>query len=505
MNYAWRETRKHMGYFEPRGTRLMVSLFGQPYVDVRLSFNSFLPADLDPLIKEKLVNAWLERLSAHKELHDKIEFDIAITALTFDFEQSIQEQVADALTKQEKHSFYKSLFVLTDNLLSGNVAPIKGELKKIKLLESRRKKLLEGCLYPDVSVVSSLLEDCIHLGTIPFSILARHAFIAKSFLRSFVRCGIASEHDIAHFQKSIKTVASEVVDAFDRLALQEISLEEFMTKYGHLRPGTYDILSKRYDQRDGLANGKLNKLIHKDTVEKFSFSSEQLKKINRLLREFGFHVNAHTLIEYIVKSTGAREYAKFVFTKNISAALEIIAAWGESIGLSRDEISYLRIDDILNTADISQGRTIEHYLRSISSREKKRYDVTLALHLPYLIESPEDVAVVPLLLNKPNFITKKKVKGSYALLTSKDSTLQEIENHIVLIESADPGFDWIFSRPISGLITKYGGANSHMAIRCAEFGIPAAIGCGEQIFDRILHSREIELNCTEGRILPIVE
>ncbi|NQU58009.1 MAG: hypothetical protein HQ513_12305, partial [Rhodospirillales bacterium] len=70
-----------------------------------------------------------------------------------------------------------------------------------------------------------------------------------------------------------------------------------------------------------------------------------------------------------------------------------------------------------------------------------------------------------------------------------------LERRIVLIESADPGYDWIFSHDIAGLITQYGGANSHMAIRCAEFGLPAAIGCGEKLFDNLLSARVIELNC----------
>ena len=60
-----------------------------------------------------------------------------------------------------------------------------------------------------------------------------------------------------------------------------------------------------------------------------------------------------------------------------------------------------------------------------------------------------------------------------------------------MIENADPGFDWIFSQNILALITKYGGANSHMAIRCNEFGIPAAIGCGEQRFEAIKSSKYI--------------
>ena len=64
-----------------------------------------------------------------------------------------------------------------------------------------------------------------------------------------------------------------------------------------------------------------------------------------------------------------------------------------------------------------------------------------------------------------------------------------------MIESADPGFDWIFSHNISGLVTKFGGANSHMTIRCAEFELPAAIGCGGKLFDQLRNSKVIELNC----------
>ena len=63
-----------------------------------------------------------------------------------------------------------------------------------------------------------------------------------------------------------------------------------------------------------------------------------------------------------------------------------------------------------------------------------------------------------------------------------------------------PGYDWIFSQQISGLITKYGGANSHMAIRCAEFDIPAAIGCGEQRYDALLDAKQIMLDCSASLI-----
>ena len=69
----------------------------------------------------------------------------------------------------------------------------------------------------------------------------------------------------------------------------------------------------------------------------------------------------------------------------------------------------------------------------------------------------------------------------------------------MLIESADPGYDWIFSHEIKGLITKFGGINSHMAIRCAEFNLPAAIGCGDKLFNQIKNQKNILLDCSEKK------
>jgi phosphoenolpyruvate-protein kinase (PTS system EI component) len=40
----------------------------------------------------------------------------------------------------------------------------------------------------------------------------------------------------------------------------------------------------------------------------------------------------------------------------------------------------------------------------------------------------------------------------------------------------------------------YGGANSHMAIRSAEFGLPAAIGVGESLYRNLSKKSELELN-----------
>ena len=91
----------------------------------------------------------------------------------------------------------------------------------------------------------------------------------------------------------------------------------------------------------------------------------------------------------------------------------------------------------------------------------------------------------------------------HVFLNGHNGSSLELSGKVVLIESADPGYDWIFSHNIAGLATKFGGANSHMAIRCAELDIPAAIGCGEQLFERMVKASEISLDCGSELIVPI--
>ena len=49
----------------------------------------------------------------------------------------------------------------------------------------------------------------------------------------------------------------------------------------------------------------------------------------------------------------------------------------------------------------------------------------------------------------------------------------------------------------------YGGANSHMSIRCMELNIPAAIGVGKLKFDEIIKSKFLTLDC-QNKIIHIV-
>ena len=60
-----------------------------------------------PTISEKLVNYWVEQLKKSPELHDKIEFEVAITTYSFDIDEKIEQLIGDTLNTTEKEEFNK--------------------------------------------------------------------------------------------------------------------------------------------------------------------------------------------------------------------------------------------------------------------------------------------------------------------------------------------------------------------------------------------------------------
>ena len=105
------------------------------------------------------------------------------------------------------------------------------------------------------------------------------------------------------------------------------------------------------------------------------------------------------------------------------------------------------------------------------------------MKLPSLIKDENDFLAFEDMTSKPNFITRENIVSPLAFVYH--TTDINLDGKIAAISSADPGYDWIFSHQIAGLITEFGGANSHMAIRCAELNIPAAIGVGSKVYGEL--------------------
>ena len=80
----WAYQRDNYGYQNLRSFPLLVSFHGLPYIDVRVSFNSFIPRDLSDDLAGRLVNYYIDRLLSEPHLHDKVEFEIIFSCYTLD-------------------------------------------------------------------------------------------------------------------------------------------------------------------------------------------------------------------------------------------------------------------------------------------------------------------------------------------------------------------------------------------------------------------------------------
>ena len=500
---TWHRARETMGYSVPLGHPLMLTLVGQPFIDTRLCFHSFLPKTLSPIISEKLVNHWVKELRKSPAFHDKIEFNIAITTYSFDIDEKIEQLISNSLTMSEKQEFKESHLKQTIQLLSGNS---EGSITKaLNKIETLKKKQIETRKFTgkyNLSSLFTIIDECIELGTVPFSILARHGFIAKTILLSLENLKVITMTEVNQIQASVQTVASDLINDMNSLKKGKLKQNEFMDRYGHLRPGTYDIMSPRYDQVFDLIVGSMSGTLKQDSSN-FHFSIEQLHQINNLFQKAGFDgFTAEDFLNYVREAIVAREYAKFIFTRSVSDILEEIEKKKKNNELSRDEISHVPVEILLSTMKSSSESNIEERLRKVSEREKELHDISIATRLPQLLVNLEDIYIVPFQVSHPNFITQKKITASCIFIGSGFEKTS-LNGKVVIIEGADPGYDWIFSQKISGLITKYGGANSHMAIRCAEFAIPAAIGCGDQRFTELITANRVHLDCAAGLINSI--
>jgi phosphohistidine swiveling domain-containing protein len=184
-----------------------------------------------------------------------------------------------------------------------------------------------------------------------------------------------------------------------------------------------------------------------------------------------------------------------LFSRHVSAALESIAELAESLGFERVDASHINVQSIQDSYK-NPGVLVKRVKQDIELGVRAEA-ISHSITLPTLIRNPDEVTCFRVSDSVPNFVTLLNVSGEVVVL---ESPSQDLSGKIVLIESADPGFDWIFTRGISGMITAWGGANSHMSIRAKELGIPAAIGVGEAMYLELSRARSCRLDCRNKRI-----
>jgi len=503
MDSTWATQRAEYGYHDVRPAPLLVEFCGHPYVDVRASFFSFIPATLDMELAEKLLSYYLNRLRMYPEFHDKVEFEIVPTCLAPDFgrwEKLLQD--SGRFTESEVAQLRDGLGEITRNAF----ARTRQDLDQLVILEQRRQKLA-GSQCDPIEAVRILLDDCRRFGALPFAHLARSGFVAITLLSEAQKKGIISGEAREAFLSSIRTVSHELTEDASRVADAQMQWPAFVEKYGHLRPGTYEITSPRYDSDPEKFLRPLieqSSKVHADADSTLTWERERALFCDALA-DIGLPSDPTVVETFLREAIEGREFAKFVFSRSLSDGIETLAQFGAELGLTREDLSNLPLDELLalRCTSASPGYLTQR-LGERSAENQRRMALANAIKLPSIITRAEDFDAFYTGSDIPNFVGSASIMADCCQVLSVEGAAEPNLNGVIaLIPQADPGYDWLFGQGIAGLVTMYGGANSHMAIRAAEFKLPAAIGIGEQRYNAIASATVLLLD-PGNQILRVV-
>lgn len=491
---VWSKQRSNYGYKDVSPNPLLFNFAGSPYIDLRTDFNSFLPKGLNLKTEKKLINFFLKEIIKKPEKHDKIEFDVIPTI----FEIGLHDKKFNFLTNKEKKNYFENLRKMTNQMIKKFDFFVKGEIKQINLLEIKLKKI-ESANLSHIQKIYFIIDICKNFGTLPFAGVARLAFLYTNYLKSLEKLKAIDHKLISEFYKSINTYTNDFFKNLYRLKNKKISKNIFLLKYGHVRPSTYSITSLNY--REGFSFYFDDIKIKKITKQKkFTISSKNKSKIDSIFLKNSINLNSNTFFKNAKTAIKLREDFKFKFTKAIDLLFKYISELGNEVQISKDDLAYLSIDVLLNSYSNLDGQKLYLILKNEIKKNKKYHKHLEQIKLPDFINKKEEIYSFYSMKTSANYVTKKIALGNIYQISGENFNKKDLDNKIILIENADPGYDFIFAYKIKGLITKYGGANSHMSIRCLELNIPAVIGIGDEKFTKLLSKNHAEIDCNQKKI-----
>lgn len=500
---AWNAGLVPMGY-RTVSKELMYKFGNKPFISLECSFEALMPSTISDQLAIKLSGYYVNKLKQDLSAHDKIEFEISHNCFDFSMHKRLASLMADGFKTGEVLELESALKILTIKVINNYSRMLKEDEDDLRKLEGIRLDIqnITKDIYDYRLIAKSihtLLDAINHFGTPQFSRHARCAFIAKSICYSLVTEDYITSDQYNQFMSSIRTIATDYTRDYHAVMDGKMKCEEFCLIYGHLRAGTYNIRSSRYDQINQLFS---DDTIMSDRMEHTTIISDEIISmvIERAMADVELKgLTGNEVVAFIKQSIEQREYFKFVFTKSLSFAIELIKKIGKIANITINNLSYLELPEIYAAEYYSDVDRLHEFWSLIIDKRRELYRINSEMILPEVICSERDFGYIENINSRPNYVTEKRITSGVVVL--EDENTKPIEGKIVVIEKADPGYDWIFSKGLAGLVTKYGGAASHMAIRCAEFNIPAAIGSGSSLYEYAAGSKKLTIDCKHEKMI----
>ncbi len=492
----WGETIKQLGY-EGVDSSLMHRVGNKPYVSVDCLFNALIPAGMDRILRDKIFNYYQQVLTDNRRRHRKVDSAIVFGSYNFSTARRLNKLENYGFAKNEIDALGKSLLGLTENIIN-NYEQLHDKdieaLTKLMITRRRVRELKPGeetnsmKLY---SYIAELIDAMRHYCSPGYTRQERCEFIAKGFCTSLVKEGYLKREDIDAFRLSLDTVSSCFKRDFEDYTSGKLSWEEFDGKYGHLRISICDIRAHSY--RKLYSNLEIVRDYELYKGKKVAKALDR-EVVAKALDESRLNVDVDRLIGFINGASELADSYRFEYAKSIGLLLDIIARLGELIGIDKEDMSYLEIQDL----DSYHSR--DSYVMTIEAR-RNMYHAYSYLVLPDVILNVGDLDVIDINEEIPDYLTDKCVSGDIVYYDEGHDV--DVTGKIVLLSKVTLAYDWIFTKDVKGIITKKDTKDSRIAKRCMELNIPAALGCGEKLFNSILMMKGVELDCAKKRISEI--
>jgi hypothetical protein len=419
------QAREDIGY-APLHEGLLREVHGKPYISLRASAYSLRPNGISDSTYAKIVGTYRDFLQEFPDRQDSVEFDVFLTgaAQLPPFFHKHGEMLNDA----EKAEISDAFALLDRRLLSEIKQYCHDYSDTLVQYQQKIRKLTTASTEQEAL---ALLQE----GTALFVKTARLAFYKKAACDDLY----GAEKTTA-FLVCMGTPSEQLQKDLLEYARHHLDIETLSERYGHIRAGQMDIFAAVY--RDDLS--KNLDLPRYQTMEETAISTAENEMGEKLK-------NLQTAMDRLPPSE-----------KPDIEDLRLLLAAREQI-----KHEFMRVYDIL------AGK-----IKGTSAPQALHDDFIL---LPDILSQGSDLNCIEISTKQGTYFGKNRIEAFPIVITDENLhrlTRKDIEGKILIMDHADPGYDFLLLLHPAGIITKVGGPASHIAIRVNEYGIPACIGCG---------------------------
>ncbi len=476
---SWWEAREALGY-DPalRGT-LVTRILGRPYVDLRASCLSLLPNRIATCDRVRYADFVVKRLKADAALHDRVEIDLYAGALRFD-EHNTSVLRGAGLGSHATKIFEQRLNEHAQSILCAQFTELSSDA--VRFAEEVCNRRIDTC--DSFAQLSDVLECVRRELVLPFAKCARVTFFSHAVFHSARNVGLLSEDELADFQHCCAVLVESLAPNLE---------------HASRRPLMFEVSSPALAaSRDEGRSSRLT--ASRDHSFLASFGDKLSTRIVRT-HVLADHSRLAKFLQLAQRSAVYRELWKDAMGRSLSRLFGQIQALSTRRKLTPENLSYLSLPTVLRldaSHEIATERLVSEAMRIYAAEHE--------ILMPRILCSVSDLTSFCEGGDRPTFRGRGLVRGEIVHVKHSHKTVDAasaIRGKVVAIDSADPGFDWVFAFEPSAMVTCFGGPHSHMAIRSAQARVPCLLGCGISMFSQICGARSVLINF-ESQSLEVI-